>query len=254
MSAKAPRERIIEATATLLAEGGRDAVSTRTVCAAAQVQAPAIYRLFGDMQGLLDAVGGFGLASYLSEKAALDDSADPVDNLRAGWDLHVEFGLAQPAFYTLIFGDVRPGHQPPAAAQAAAILADRVHRIAQAGRLRVTEEQAAQLIHSAGKGVTLTLIATPPEKRDLRLSTMARESILATITTETAAAVASNGLVNAAVSLQAHLDEATILTDRERALLDEWLHRIGTVSPTHPTTGARAGREDSVDSGRRGWE
>lgn len=228
MSAKAPRERIIEATATLLAQGGRDAVSTRTICAAARVQAPAIYRLFGDMQGLLDAVGSFGLATYLADKAALDDSADPVDNLRAGWDLHVAFGLAQPAFYTLIFGDVRPGHQPPAAAQAAAILAYRVHRIAQAGRLRVTEEQAAQLVHSTGKGVTLSLIATPPEKRDPALSTMARESILAAITTETATAAASIGLVNAAVSLQAHLDEATTLTDRERALLDEWLHRIGT--------------------------
>jgi AcrR family transcriptional regulator len=243
MSAKAPRERIIEATATLLAEGGRDAVSTRTVCAAARVQAPAIYRLFGDMQGLLDAVGSFGLAAYLSEKAALDDSADPVENLRAGWDLHVEFGLAQPAFYTLIFGDVRPGHQPTAAAQAAAILADRVHRIAQAGRLRVTEEHAAQLVHSTGKGVTLTLIATPPDRRDLTLSTMARESILATITTEAATAATSNGLVNAAVSLQAHLGEATILTDSERALLGEWLHRIGTDSPgAGAATAPRKGR------------
>lgn len=227
MPAKAPRERIIEATARLLSEGGRDAVSTRTVCAAAQVQAPAIYRLFGDMQGLLDAAGGFGLANYLAQKAAIEDSDDPVEDLRAGWDLHVEFGLAQPAFYTLIFGDVRPGHESPAAAQAAAALAHRVNRIAQAGRLRVTEERAAQLVHSTGKGVTLTLIATPPEKRDMSLSTIARESILATITTDTSAANTSTDLVNAAVSLQAHLDEATVLTDAERALLDEWLHRLG---------------------------
>lgn len=227
MPAKAPRERIIEATAKLLSEGGRDAVSTRTVCAAAQVQAPAIYRLFGDMQGLLDATGSFGLATYLDQKAAIEDSDDPVEDLRAGWDLHVEFGLAQPAFYTLIFGDVRPGHESPAAGQAAAVLAHRVNRIAQAGRLRVTEERAAQLVHSTGKGVTLTLIATPPDKRDLTLSTIARESILATITTDAGTAVAATGLVNAAVSLQAHLDETTVLTDAERALLDEWLRRIG---------------------------
>lgn len=227
MPAKAPRERIIEATATLLSEGGRDAVSTRTVCAAARVQAPAIYRLFGDMQGLLDAAGSFGLATYLAQKAALEDTDDPVEDLRVGWDLHVEFGLAQPAFYTLIFGDVRPGHESPAAEQSAAILAHKVNRVAQAGRLRVTEERAAQLIHSTGKGVTLTLIATPPEKRDMTLSTMARESILATITTDPVTAATSTGLLNAAVSLQAHLDEATILTDGERTLLGEWLSRIG---------------------------
>lgn len=227
MSAKGPRERIIEATATLLSEGGRDAVSTRTVCAAARVQAPAIYRLFGDMQGLLDAAGSYGLASYLAEKTAIADSDDPVEDLRLGWDLHVEFGLAQPAFYTLIFGDVRPGHQSPAAEQAAAILAHRVNRIAQAGRLRVTEERAAQLVHSTGKGVTLTLIAAPPEKRDLALSTIARESILAAITTDTVTPAASTSLLNAAVSLQAHLDEATVLSDGERVLLGEWLRRIG---------------------------
>ncbi|MGI5211841.1 TetR/AcrR family transcriptional regulator [Plantactinospora sp. CA-290183] len=227
MPAKAPRERIIEATATLLSEGGRDAVSTRTVCAAAGVQTPAIYRLFGDMQGLLDATGSFVLATYLAQKTAIEDSDDPVEDLRAGWDLHVEFGLAQPAFYALIFGDVRPGHEPPAAGQAAAILARRVNRIAQAGRLRVTEERAAQLVHSTGKGVTLTLISTPPEKRDLALSPIARESILAAITTDTVTAAASTGLLNAAVSLQAHLDEATVLTEGERVLLGEWLHRIG---------------------------
>ena len=226
MPAKATRDRIIEAAATLLSEGGRDAISTRAVCAAASVQAPAIYRLFGDMQGLLDATGSYGLASYLAKKQQLDDSEDPVEDLRAGWDLHVEFGLAQPSFYTLIFGEARPGHETSAARQAADLLAYRVKRIAQAGRLRVTEERAAQLVHSTGKGVTLTLIATPPENRDLDLSTMARESVLATITNDTITVAASAGLQNAAVSLHASLDEATVLTVAERALLGEWLHRI----------------------------
>src|SRR4051794_36006940 len=51
-----PRDRILQAAARLLAEGGREAVSTRAVSRAAGVQAPTIYRQFGDMQGLLDAV------------------------------------------------------------------------------------------------------------------------------------------------------------------------------------------------------
>ena len=226
MSAPAPRQRIIEAAATLLAEGGRDAVSTRAVCAAAGVQAPAIYRLFGDMRGLLDATGAFGLTAYLAEKSALKETDDPVEDLRAGWDLHVGFGLAQPWFYTLIFGEARPGYEPTAARQAADVLAHRVRRIARAGQLRVSEERAAQLIHSTGMGVTLSLIATPPENRDLGLSTMARESVLATITNDAATAAGSAGLVNAAVALQASLDEATVLTEAERGLLGEWLHRM----------------------------
>ena len=64
------RERIIAAAAKLIAAGGRDAATTRAVAAAAAVQAPTIYRLFGDKRGLLDAVAGHGMAAYLAEKAA----------------------------------------------------------------------------------------------------------------------------------------------------------------------------------------
>ena len=42
--------------AQLLNDGGREAVSTRAVAAAAGVQPPTIYRQYGDMQGLLSAV------------------------------------------------------------------------------------------------------------------------------------------------------------------------------------------------------
>ena len=49
------RERILDAAAELLVSGGTDGVSTRAVAAAAGVQAPTLYRLFGDKQGLLEA-------------------------------------------------------------------------------------------------------------------------------------------------------------------------------------------------------
>ena len=233
MTAKSTRDRIVEAAAALLTEGGREAVSTRAVCAAAGVQAPAIYRFFGDKQGLLDAVGRYGLGSYLSDKKALEETADPVEDLRRGWDLHVGFGLAQPAFYTLIYGDPRPGVESPAAAEGAAILAARIRRIAQAGRLRVSEERAAHLVHSAGKGMTLTLIALPPDQRDPALSTMARESVLATVTTDAPQAGDDTGPVRAAVALRASLPEATVLTETERALLGEWLDRIAAAAAAY---------------------
>ncbi|HEY0937917.1 MAG TPA: helix-turn-helix domain-containing protein, partial [Trebonia sp.] len=50
------RAHLVEVAAELLASQGPDAVTTRSVALAAGVQAPAIYRLFGDKGGLLDAV------------------------------------------------------------------------------------------------------------------------------------------------------------------------------------------------------
>ncbi|MEU8232678.1 TetR/AcrR family transcriptional regulator [Actinoplanes sp. NPDC048967] len=219
------RERIIEAAAALLTEGGREAVSTRAVSAAAGVQAPTIYRGFGDKQGLLDAVASHGFATYLRSKAALEPGDDPVEDLRRGWDLHVAFGVENPAYYALIYGEPRPGVQSPAAREAAVILAGQVRRIAEAGRLRVSEERAAHLIHSAGAGMTFQLISMLPEQRDPALSTLARESVIATVTTDSPAA-GHDGVTGHAVALRAALPQLAELSGAERALLDEWLSRI----------------------------
>src|SRR5437660_5036181 len=96
------RERIVTAAAELLEAGGPDAISTRAVAAAAGVQPPTIYRLFGDKQGLLDVVAAHGFASYLATKTIREPTGDPVADLRAGWDEHVELGLAKPALYRLM--------------------------------------------------------------------------------------------------------------------------------------------------------
>ena len=226
LTADRPRERILAAAAELLAQGGRDAVSTRAVSAAAGVQAPTIYRLFGDMQGLLDAVATHGFTTYLSSKPGLEPTADPVQDLRAGWELHVGFGLAHPALYVLMYGEPRPGAAPPPAAAAAAeVLATHIRRIAEAGRLRVSEERAAQLVHAAGFGTTITLIAMPADHRDPALSDIAREAVIAAITTDVPVAAAP-GPVSAAAALRAVLPQTTVLTGQERGLLQEWLDRI----------------------------
>jgi AcrR family transcriptional regulator len=229
MPAVPTRERIIEAAAALLADGGREAVSTRAVSAAAGVQAPAIYRLFGDKQGLLDAVAEHAFAQYIRDKSALERTADPVDDLRRGMDLHIAFGVANPAFYALMYGEPRPGVETPAAREAAGILATLVHRIAEAGRLRVSEERAVHLIHAVGSGMTFTLIALPPGRRDPALATLARESVLAAVTTD-APTHPDGSLVGNAVALRAALPEAKVLTEPERGLLAEWLDRIATAA------------------------
>jgi AcrR family transcriptional regulator len=228
MTQESTRERIIRAASDLLAAGGRDAVSTRAVCAAAEVQAPTIYRLFGDKQGLLDAVAVDGFQGYLSGKTALAETGDPVGDLRHGWDLHVRFGVENPALYSLIYGDARPGVASPAAQQASAVLAKQIRRIAEHGRLRVSESRAAHLIHAGGCGTTFTLISLPEAERDPLLSTLARESVIAAVTTDGADTVAGSGPTGIAVALRAVAPQLTALTDAERRLLTEWMGRVAS--------------------------
>ncbi|MFD5089417.1 TetR/AcrR family transcriptional regulator [Amycolatopsis thailandensis] len=217
------KDRLVRAAAELLLEGGRDALSTRAVSAAAGVQAPTLYRTFGDKDGLLDAVATYGFQSYLCEKHHLGETEDPVDDLRRGWDLHVEFGLSQPAFYMLMYGEprVREARQ-----EADAMLRRIVERIAEAGRLRVPVERAAQLVHATGMGVILSLIASPPEERDADLITAAREHVIATITAESLEA--ASDIPSRAIALKAALekDPGDALTPAEHAMLAEWLDRV----------------------------
>lgn len=226
MTEESPRERIVSAALELLEAGGQDAVSTRAVSVAADVQSPTIYRHFGDKQGLLDAVAVHGFERYLSGKGFEASSGDPVADLRRGWDLHVEMGLANPALYTLMYGQPRSeAVSSPAARAAFDHLSAVVGRIAEAGRLRVPVPRAAAVVHAAGSGVTLSLIATVPERRDRELSVTTREAVVSAITTERPA-VEDPGPRAAAVALRAALPRAGDLTAAESALLAEWLDRI----------------------------
>lgn len=219
------RTQVVTVAAELLARGGRDAVTTRAVTAASGVQAPTLYRLFGDKAGLLDAVAEHGFATYLAEKRPPDPAVDPVELLRAGWDSHVDFGLTHPALYSLMYADPRPGAPTPAAEAAFRVLRAHVRHIAEAGRLRVGEEHAVQLVHASGSGTVLALLAMPEDRRDPTLSTVAREICLAAITTDHPV-VQTPGPVGAAVALRAALPDVTALTAAERHLLAEWLDRI----------------------------
>ncbi|MDH6463002.1 AcrR family transcriptional regulator [Micromonospora sp. A200] len=226
MTETSPRDRIVRAAAALLAEGGREAVSTRAVSRAAGVQAPTIYRQFGDLRGLLDAAASYGFAAHLHAQAAREPADDPVDDLRRGWEMHVGFGVANPAFHTLMYGDPRPGARPTAARVAADIFRQLVVRVAEAGRLRVDVDRAAEMVHAASCGVTLTLI----QGGDPGLSVATREAVVTAICADSPAARAvrpPDRPVRHAVALRAALPRLTgDLTPAERALLAEWLDRL----------------------------
>jgi hypothetical protein len=107
------------------------------------------------------------------------------------------------------------------------VLADLVHRIATAGRLRIPELRAVQLLHAAGSGTILALLAVPEPERDPALSETAREAVIAAITAKKPVLTTSTPTA-AAIALRAVLPDATSLTTAERHLLDEWLARLAS--------------------------
>ena len=232
------RARIVRAASELLATGGRDAVTTRAVSAAARVQPPTIYRHFGDMQGLFDVVARETLAVYARQKASRLLTNDPVEDLRRGWDLHIAFGLAHPDAFALLYSAPSVAAYRPVIHEGVALLQGLVVRVAEAGRLRVDVPHATNLIHAAGTGVTLTLAAAPPEERDPRLSETMREAILTAVTVPASPEAPNEGPDEApateqvavhAIALGALLAEApSVLSPAERQLLSDWLDLLGT--------------------------
>jgi AcrR family transcriptional regulator len=230
VSPVSPRERILQAALTLLETGGAKAVSTRAVSTAAEVQPPTIYRQFGDMQGLLDAVASAGFTAYLGAKTARTRRGDPVEELREGWSLHVEFGLTHPHLYTLMYGTPRPGAQSPAAREAAAMLRALMGRVAEAGRLAVSVDRAAAMLHAAAVGVTLSLLdaeVRDPELSDRMLETVLNAILTPKSRTSTVGNSAKQQAAAHAVSLVALLpDLPTPFSEAEQKLLEEWLRRL----------------------------
>ncbi len=225
----AHRDRILKAALDLLTKQGRDAVTTRSVAEAAKVQPPVLYRIFGDKTGLLDAVAVYGFTAYLEKKHPPDPHGDPVEALRSGWDLHVEFGLANPELYLLMYVKAQPEPDNVAARRALEMLDEHMQRVAAVGRLRIGVTKACALYHAAAVGVVITLLACVREHRDLSLSRTARDHALNAITTQPAAI--SNPLVPAAANqllalLKESVSVTSVLTSAERPLLYEWLLRL----------------------------
>ncbi len=219
------RARILDAASRLVLTGGVAALTTRALAAAASVQAPTLYRLFGDKRGLLDAVAEHGLAAFVSEKEHEPRDPDPVQDLRAAWERYVSFGLGNPAVFAIMSEVGRTGPPAPAMLAGLAVLRERVGRIARAGRLRVPEERAAALVHAVGTGTVATLLATPEDRRDPALAALALDAVLAVLVgPDTGSRPAAPALL--AIGLRAHLDDATALSPGELLLMRELLDRI----------------------------
>lgn len=227
-SRDATRARIVDVAARLLREQGASAVTTRAVAEGAGVQAPTIYRLFGDKDGLLEAVAERTMATFVSAKAEVVEAAstsgvDPLADLRDGWRSQIDFGLANPDLFRLLTDPTR-AERSAATVSGLRVLESRVRRVAETGRLRVSERRAVNLIAAAGTGAILTLLTAPPDERDDGLADDIYEAVLRQILTDGDDRPAG-GVLAATVAMRAIAPRLDMLSAPERDLLTEWLGR-----------------------------
>ncbi len=232
------RTRILEVAAALVRESPDGDISTRAVCEAAKVGAPALYRHFGDKEGLLSAVVDHGFEKYLVTKRERGETTDAVEDLRRGWDSHVAFALDNRNLYRLMNSPAM--RTPPAAAlESHRILTGDLERAAAQGRIRVAPELAAQMIMSANVGVALMLVSRPATFDDIEVSHRVRDALYATVLTPklvqeespNASADAEVPTVAARLSALLRKEHGVGLSTAEAALMKEWLDRVANARP-----------------------
>lgn len=179
------RATMIEAARRLLEDSPTGTVSIREICEAVGAGRSVLYRLFGDKNGLLDAVIDEAFNPYIERKRSLEHTVDPVTDLYACWDDYLDFAAANPALYRLMFSPTLP-KVPDAAGRIFVLLTEALDRCAVAGALRIPSREAAQMILSANTGVALSTLTQPDRYGDPGLSARVRDAVFATCLTRLA--------------------------------------------------------------------
>jgi AcrR family transcriptional regulator len=250
------KTRILETAAELVANSADADISTRAVCEAAGVTAPTLYHHFGDKEGLLAAVVDFGLAAFLESKraAAAVVHEHVADNIRPGWDNHLEFSRENPNFYKLIWAPGATVANSKAAGEAYRTLYDRLELGAGKGQLRVSVETGTRVILSAVTGAALAAIYQPELFSDPGYAIQLREAVIAAVTvgeeTPTRKRAAQGAgeptIATAAATLKSRLAGAdTSLSAPERALMNQWLTTLADAAAAAPRQRQRNGKQGS---------
>lgn len=146
------REALLSAAASLLEREGPDGVTTRAVCAAANVRAPTLYHHFGDKNGLLDALVAEGIEAFLKRKQSSPETHDARADLVFGWEAFIEFALERPQLFRLI--TQRVGDNPQILDAAMATTTARLARLASEDRLVTDVAVARRCLLALSTGVT----------------------------------------------------------------------------------------------------
>ena len=165
------RQAIFRAAAELLDEAGYEAFSLRKLAARIGYTPTTIYRYFRDKDELVSAVMLEGYAAFTRALGAAADRADdPFGKIDALGSAYVEFGLAHPVMYRVLFMQ-RPDiwlRMPPERVQAVCgsdafqLLVGAVRLAVETGRSRTTHvENASLALWALMHGIVSLCLAMP---------------------------------------------------------------------------------------------
>ena len=101
------REALLDAAETLLAVGGPDAVSVRSVADAVAVSTRAVYSVFGSKPGLMGALAARGFQELADRVNGLPVTDDPLADLaNAGPDAFRLFALERPHLFRITYQQI----------------------------------------------------------------------------------------------------------------------------------------------------
>jgi AcrR family transcriptional regulator len=138
------RRAILDATESLLVEGGYESFSIRRLVERCGYTAPTIYHYFGDKPGLLDALLEEVFQKLVRLIRRVPESEDAIGYLRALARAFVRFGLRNPTHYRLLTQPRDPASQRPRSAEAVRELLEKPWlELWEAGRLRSGDARSA---------------------------------------------------------------------------------------------------------------
>lgn len=105
------RTRIIDAARELFASEGVESVTMRRIADRIEYSPTAIYFHFKDKESLLAELCDYDFRNFAHGFIEIAKIPDPVERLRVAGRSYVEFGLANPSHYRVMFMTPKPPHE-----------------------------------------------------------------------------------------------------------------------------------------------
>lgn len=106
------RRSVIDAAKRLLVQSGPEALKVRNIAAELGCSTKVIYTMFGDKDGLANALYAEGIEILRTALEQVPVTTDPVEYLNnVGWG-YWNFALKYPDYYRVMFGNAIPGFTP----------------------------------------------------------------------------------------------------------------------------------------------
>lgn len=173
------QEKILRATAKIIADKGIKAASTRAICAAARITAPTLYHYFHDKTELIEAVSNLAFESHREHKNKNRVSKDPINCLRQSWDNYMDFALKEPELHLTMMSSLSHGKIAEAGHVCFGELISEFERVQELNLLKYSVIESSGIYLGAAQGISMALLSKSKSKLWREISQTMRDSILA---------------------------------------------------------------------------